>query len=42
VSCPTFSSGVEGGVTEVIWPSVMDDVLEWFREVREMATAEQG
>ena len=29
VSCPTFSSGVED-VMELIWPGVMDDVLEWF------------
>ena len=34
VSCPTFSSGVEG-VAEMIWPAVMGDVLEWFKRVAE-------
>ncbi|TKA74246.1 hypothetical protein B0A55_05684 [Friedmanniomyces simplex] len=36
VSCPTFSAGVEE-VSEVIWPTVMDSVLEWFKALSEYA-----
>ncbi|KAF2214295.1 hypothetical protein CERZMDRAFT_95571 [Cercospora zeae-maydis SCOH1-5] len=32
VSCPTYSAGVSDGVTETVFPAVIDDVLEhlWF------------
>ncbi|KAK0362399.1 hypothetical protein LTR59_008866 [Friedmanniomyces endolithicus] len=36
VSCPTFSAGVEE-VSELLWPTVMDDVLEWFKSLSEYA-----
>ncbi|KAI6817484.1 hypothetical protein KC327_g14348 [Hortaea werneckii] len=38
VSCPTFSSGpLSFEVTEMIWPAVMDDVVNWFKDVAEEA-----
>ncbi|KAI6805700.1 hypothetical protein KC367_g1691 [Hortaea werneckii] len=38
VSCPTFSSGpLSFEVTEMIWPTVMDDVVNWFKDVAEEA-----
>ena len=33
VSCPTFSSGVD--VAELIWPTVMDHVLDFFKNQAE-------
>ncbi|KAK3111586.1 hypothetical protein LTR53_013004 [Teratosphaeriaceae sp. CCFEE 6253] len=36
VSCPTFSAGFEG-MSELIWPEVMDSVLDWFRDLSEYA-----
>ena len=33
VSCPTFSGGVD--INELIWPNVMDEVLDWFKTVAE-------
>ncbi|KAK0937930.1 hypothetical protein LTR29_010495 [Friedmanniomyces endolithicus] len=36
VSCPTFSAGVEE-TSELLWPAVMDDVLEWFKGLSEYA-----
>ncbi|KAK1055587.1 hypothetical protein LTR74_015552 [Friedmanniomyces endolithicus] len=36
VSCPTFSAGVEE-VSELLWPAVMVDVLEWFKSLSEYA-----
>ena len=36
VSCPTFSAGpVSEGVTELVWPGVMETVVEWFEDVAE-------
>ena len=29
VSCHTYSAGVD--ITEMIWPTVMDQVLDWFQ-----------
>ncbi|KAK5112418.1 hypothetical protein LTR85_011527 [Meristemomyces frigidus] len=40
VSCATFSSGeLQTAVPELVWPAVMDDVLEWFKSVADDAAA---
>lgn len=41
VSCATFSSGVKDGVSELVWPAVMDDVLAWFKGLSEEAAAQE-
>ncbi|TKA23956.1 hypothetical protein B0A50_06462 [Salinomyces thailandicus] len=42
VSCPTFSSGpLSDGVTEVLWPAVMEVVVQWLKDVAEEAEADR-
>ncbi|KAK4555292.1 hypothetical protein LTR86_007588 [Recurvomyces mirabilis] len=36
VSCPTFSSGVSD-LAEMIFPNVVEDILEWFKDVKRLA-----
>ena len=37
VLCPTFSAGDCGGITELVFPRVMDKILELFWQKKEKA-----